>query len=248
MSLQGLLGSIGSEFGKMYGGAFYDPIEERDRIYKAAMASGMYSPEEADAMVSQWLENRNKSSGQTPPLAGIPAPMAQPGSYGLVNKQAVSQVAQGITQAQPQGEWWQQLGGFFHDRPALTQGLLTTGIGLMSGLPSNYAFSAGGQAMQGKQTAMAATEKEAYDRELEAKKFELETIKANTEILKALNEGGGGSYKTALEEAVKSGLQGEEAQRYAMFKQAGITPPIKNKRGFPYGLLGMGKQYTVVNK
>jgi hypothetical protein len=229
-------------------------------IYDAYVKAG-YSPAQAGSMSSQWMAQReatptndyNSMANQ----GNQNVPMASGQAQGYVNPQATKQVAQGInsgysllgqSKLPATGSMWEQIGGFFQDRPALTEGLLTTGIGLGAGL-GGQAFAVGGQAMQNRQTSMAAAEEKRYSRGMEANKFELDTLKANADILKAINEGGGNtSYKAALDEAVKSGLEGPEAQRYAMFKQAGITPPLTTKGhgGWLGGILG--KKYTAVAK
>lgn len=224
-------------------------INKSTDVYDAYIRSGM-NPQQATLESAKWLAQREATPTTDYNKIGFnqPTPMASGQANAFVNPQATAQVAQGInsgysllgqSKLPAQGEWYQQLGGYFNDRPALTEGLLTTGIGLGAGMGGN-AFAAGGQAMTNRQTTMASSAKEARD-------YELETMKANADILQSMALLGKGNtlddkQKAFLEEATKQGLKGPYAQQYVLERMAGRIPQIKQRKG-PMGGLRKDEYY-----
>lgn len=231
------------------------------QVYNAYIASGM-SPMEAANESRKFAAGILRTPIKYQPGKPVPpALMAEGPANAAVNPANVKRVANDITgqsqysllqpqtqPTQPQGEWYQQLGGFFNERPALTQGLLTTGLGMAAGLSGADAFTTGGAAMQERQTAMSAAEQKAYDRLAKGREFELETMKTNADILQAIALGAKDNtkqltYSDYLEEAKTLGFKDPRMiQQYALDRMSGVNPQIKQKKGI-FGQAKKGEYY-----
>jgi len=250
--LQGLL-SKGMDIGRQVPDWLYKAggrvgraheLEAQKQALAQAMQRAGGSPDDifteqsllAHRVNAQPIGNYPGMGGRVPPMGSGRAEAAMP------PRDAVRQVARAIepgysllNQQQPQGEWWQQLGGFFQDNPALTQGLLTGGLGMMAGLDPLSSAGLGGQAMQARQGQMASLEQQQFARALEMQKLEIENMKAQAGILGAINQGSGKSDDEQYSEYLKEGMSlfkdPEQAQKHALSRMRGETPQIYKKPG-----------------
>ena len=182
-------------------------------------------------------------------------PMSSGGANAYVNPQATKQVAQGINQGYSmlgtgqQGDWWSQLGGYFQDRPAFTQGLMTSGIGLLAGQDLLTSAGLGGQSMEARQTQITQGLNTAREAKIKEQEMAVNEILAQAKIYEAIGGmlgkevEGGTQLSKATEMAKKYGLEGGELQKAVTFyMQSGKMPPVKTKhtiQGKPYQVVDM---------
>jgi hypothetical protein len=77
-----------------------------------------------------------------------------------------------------------KIGGYFQDRPELTQGLMTAGMGGLMGLPLENSFAAGGQAYGGAIDLNAEKQKLLFQKMLEMAKYNLDYSKYGLDVKK----------------------------------------------------------------
>jgi hypothetical protein len=247
--LQGVAGDWNSGFEQVGANAYKNWLgnDPSQQIAIASQKAGL-SPQ-AQAGMLQGIDYGNFGATNT----SQPVP---------VNQMATQAQAKGILgatqQTQPQGDWLSQLGGtlqniggYFQDRPAFTQGLLTAGIAAGAGAPAWMIGATGGQAMKEKQNQMAGMYQAQFERGIQERKQTTDELKAEAEMISAkagmMNKDDFGSN---LELANKMGFKNpEDAYKWAMIKTAtGVASPVGSTRS---GILGpaswWGKEQAKLN-
>ena len=92
------------------------------------------------------------------------------------NQMATQANAKGILGTN-QGDWLSQLGGYFQDRPAFTNGLITAGVGALAGAPAWMVGATGGQAYNSKIQEDREYQKQMYQMLLDQSKLGLDYSK-----------------------------------------------------------------------
>ena len=179
-------------------------------------------------------------------------PMASGGANAYVNPQATKQVAQGINQGYSilgtgqQGDWWSQLGGYFQDRPAFTQGMITSGIGLLAGQDALTSAGLGGQAMGMRQTQITQGLNTAREAKIKEQEMAVNEILAQAKIYEAIGnmnkDVDGTQLGKATELGRKYGLEGDQLQTaVSYYMRTGQMPPVKTRHTI------QGKPFQVVD-
>ena len=225
-------------------------MQSSQDVYNAYIKAG-YDPAEAMKLSSDFSSGTMQKAN---PVQTNSVPINQV-QTAPVNQMATQAQAKGILgatqQTQPQGDWLSQLGGYFQDRPAFTQGLLTAGIAAGAGAPAWMIGATGGQAMKEKQNQMAGAYQAQFERGIQERKQTTDELKAEAEMISAkagmMNKDDFGSN---LELANKMGFKNpEDAYKWAMIKTAtGVASPVGSTRS---GILGpaswWGKEQAKLN-
>jgi hypothetical protein len=219
----GILGDAGQGWNNMWGGV------------GGAISGKLWSLDNRDR-----LNEAYKQSGINPNSLPSSQPITPSSTTtGLLAKHSA---------AQPQGDWLSQLGGYFQDRPAFTQGLLTAGIAAGAGAPAWMIGATGGQAMQQKQNQMATAAQTAQENQFKNLEAYSKIWSAEAEFAKA-NMTNKITWPDAVKMAIDKGGDMSTAKEIFDSVNSGKMPNIQvNKGGSPWPWMAHPQSIQVAPK